>query len=153
MVSLNAIVGVNDIGEHINLFVRVFIIKAKLLLSISLPVPISCLTITSDSFTESITLISAVRVLAGNQVKNSEIDLLGGDCAMQEIVAEQESGAQGIAKKKYGSKCPKLGNPCRCGRCGCRLLPGEVTHNTYERQMGNHNSYYCNRCYGKDVAE
>ena len=139
--------------EHINLFAWSAITAPINATSTSLSVPISCSTITSDPYAEFITLPNAIRALT-RQVKNPAIDLFGGDCAMQEISnLRQESGAQGIAKKKYGSKSPKLGSPCRCGRCGCRLLPGEVTHNTYERKMGIHNSYYCNRCYGKDVAE
>ena len=43
-----------------------------------LAVPISRPTITSNLFTESITLPNAIRVLS-RQVKNSAVDLFGGD--------------------------------------------------------------------------
>jgi len=58
MVSLNAIWG-DDVNEHINLLAWSAITAPINATSTSLPVPISCSTITSDSFTESITLLSA----------------------------------------------------------------------------------------------
>ncbi len=55
---------------------------------------------------------------------------------------------------KYGrSKSDKSADPSICTRCGCRLSPGEQTHNTFEHKMGTHDSYYCNRCYGEAVKD
>ena len=55
---------------------------------------------------------------------------------------------------KHGrSKSDKSADPSLCARCGCGLSPGEQTHNTFEHEMGVHDSYYCNRCYGKAVKD
>ena len=116
MVNPNASWSVNGIGEHINLFVRAFMTKTNLLLSISLPVLISCSTITADLCAEFITLPNATRILT-RQVKNPAIDLSGGDCAMQEIIAEQESGAQGSTMKPF-TESPTLAVLCGPSHAG-----------------------------------
>ncbi len=109
MVSLNAIGG-DDMDEHINLFTWSTITAPINANSTSLPVSISCSTITSDPYAEFITLPNAMRNLP-RQVKNPAIDLSGGDCAMQEIVAEQESSAQvSSAAKKFVVDCPEHGH-------------------------------------------
>ncbi len=95
--------------EHINLFAWSAITAPINATSTSLPVPISCSTITSDPYAEFITLPNAIRNLP-RQVKNPAINLSGGDCAMQKIVAEQESSAQvSSAAKKFVVKCPEHG--------------------------------------------
>ena len=108
MVILNAIGG-DDVNEHIDLFAWSAITAPINTARTPLPLPISCSTITSDPYAEFITLPNAMRNLP-RQVKNPAIDLSGGDCAMQEIVAEQESSAQiSSAAKKFVVKCPEHG--------------------------------------------
>ena len=99
MVILNAI-GSDDVDEHINLFAWLALTAPINATSTPLPLPISCSTITTDPYAEFITLPNAIRNLS-QQVKNPAIDLFGGDCAMQEIVAEQESGALSSTMKPF----------------------------------------------------
>ena len=100
---------VDDVDEHINLFAWSAITAPINATSTSLSVPISCSTITSDPYAEFITLPNAIRNLP-RQVKNPAIDLSGGDCAMQKIVAEQKSSAQvSSAVKKFVVECPEHG--------------------------------------------
>jgi predicted kinase len=99
MVILNAIGG-DDVNEHINLFTWSALTAPINATSTPLPLPISCSTITTDPYAEFITLPNAIRNLP-RQVKNPAIDLFGGDCAMQEIVAEQESGALSSSMKPF----------------------------------------------------
>jgi len=89
MAILNTIGG-DDVDEHINLFAWSAITAPINATSTSLPVSISCSTITSDPYAEFITLPNAMQNLP-RQVKNPAIELSGGDCAMQEFVAKQES--------------------------------------------------------------
>jgi hypothetical protein len=101
---------IDDVDEHINLFAWSVITAPINATSTSLPVPISCSTITSDPYAEFITLPNAIRNLP-RQVKNPATDLFGGDCAMQEIIAEQESSAQvSSAAKKFVVECPEHGH-------------------------------------------
>jgi hypothetical protein len=51
---------IDDVDEHINLFAWSAITAPINAAGTSLPVPISCSTITSDPYAESITLLSAV---------------------------------------------------------------------------------------------
>jgi len=99
MIILNAIWG-DDVNEHIDLFAWSVIIAPINATSTPLPLPISCSTITSDPYAEFITLPNAIRNLP-RQVKNPAIHLSGGDCAMQEIIAEQESGALSNTVKPF----------------------------------------------------
>jgi predicted kinase len=99
MVSLNAIGG-DDVDEHIDLFAWSAITAPINTTSTPLPLPISCSTITSDPNAEFITLPNAIRNLS-RHVKNPAIHLSGGDCAMQEIIAEQESGALSSTVKPF----------------------------------------------------
>ena len=109
MVSLNAIGG-DDVGGYVNQFIRSAVITQINAAGTSLPVPISCSTITSDPYAEFITLPNAIRNLP-RQVKNPATDLFGGDCAMQEIIAKQESSAQvSSAAKKFVVDCPEHGH-------------------------------------------
>ena len=99
MVILNTIGG-DDVNEHINLFAWSALTTPINATSTSLPMPISCSTITSNLYAEFITLPNAIRTLT-RQVKNPAIDLFGGDCAMQEIIAEQESSAISSTVKPF----------------------------------------------------
>jgi hypothetical protein len=101
---------IDDVNEHINLFAWSAITAPINATSTSLSVPISCSTITSDPYAEFITLPNAMRNLP-RQVKNPATDLFGGDCAMQEIIAKQESSAQvSSAAKKFVVDCPEHGH-------------------------------------------
>jgi hypothetical protein len=101
---------IDDVNEHINLFAWSAITAPINATSTSLPVPITCSTITSDPYAEFITLPNAIRNLP-RQVKNPATDLFGGDCAMQEIIAKQESSAQvSSAAKKFVVDCPEHGH-------------------------------------------
>ena len=64
MVILNAI-GIDDVGEHIDLFVWSVITARNNATSTPLPLPISCSTITSDPYAEFITLPNAIRICRG----------------------------------------------------------------------------------------
>ena len=87
-------------NEHIDLLAWSAITAPINTTSTPLPLPISCSTITSDPYAEFITLPNAMRNLP-RQVKNPAIDLFGGDCAMQEIIAEQESSALSSTVKPF----------------------------------------------------
>jgi len=65
-------------------------------------------------------------------------------------LVEAEIRKHGYDWEKYGlSKTNPSADPSKCSRCGRRLLPGEICHNTQEHKAGIHDSFYCSRCYSK----
>ena len=63
-------------------------------------------------------------------------------------LVEAEIRKHGYDREKYGlSKTNLSADPCKCSRCGRRLLLGEIVHNTQEHKAGIHDSFFCNRCY------
>jgi len=65
-------------------------------------------------------------------------------------VVEADKRKHGYDWEKYGmSKTNPSADPSKCSRCGRKLLPGEIVHNTQEHKAGIHDSFFCNRCYGQ----